>query len=305
MNSSQYSPSVFKAIFFTCFVVMIVGFMEKPTISSADQQVVSASLPTTESLHTSDSSTKQVSVYDQGLKMMRGAYTIPANWLLQQDVYTAPQTYGYHNYNNGGEYRFMISFNGPTGEIIRCREHWGSYPWGKAADFSKFQPEVDSLIRIGLLSHLDNLALGSFSANNPTQARYLANYVKIDSVYQYLEASFTGELNGQTREGIVRVLYPNPVTDYVNVVSVSVILSPVGKLKEVMEIENQIAFSYRSNSTFEQYWVDRTNPHERYLDQIRNHLPEPPGWHPDSAYRWEPMEGWEKHQDWSELTPSH
>jgi len=305
MNSSQYSPSIFKAIFFTCFVVMIVGFMEKPTISSADQQVVLASLPATESHHPSDSSTKQVSVYDQGLQMMRGTYTIPADWLLQQDVYTAPQTYRYYDYNTTSEYRFMVSFNGPVGEIIRCREHWGNYQWGKAADLSKFQPEVDSLIRIGLLSHLDNLTLGTFSANNPTEARYLANYVKIDSVYQYLEASFTGELNGQACEGIVRVLYPNSVSGYVNVVSASVILSPIGKLKEVLEVENQIAFSYRANPTFEQYWVDQTNPHERYRDQIRNYLPEPPGWHPDSAYQWEPTEGWGKQQGWSQLTPSH
>ncbi|MGD1891726.1 MAG: hypothetical protein ACFB15_14195 [Cyclobacteriaceae bacterium] len=294
MTSSQYSPSVFKVIFFTCFVVMIVSFMEKPSISSTDQPVVLASLPTTESHHPSDSSTKQVSVYDQGLQMMRGAYTIPTNWLLQQDVYTPPQTYGYHNYNNREEYRFMVSFNGPTGEIIRCREHWGSYQWGKATDFYKFQPEVDSLIRIGLLSHLDNLVLGTFSANNPTEAQYLANYVKIDSVYQYLEAPFSGELDGQACEGIVRVLYPNPISGYVNMVSASVILSPLGKLTEVMEVENQIAFSYRANPTFEQYWVYRGRAHDQYIDQINKHIPEPPGWHPDSTYQWGNMEGWNK-----------
>ena len=306
MKAFRYFLLIIEVAVSIGFILLALGFVDEfPT--DAPNQLSKLGVFTTEDTYPSDSSTKQVSIYDQGLQMMRGNYAVPSDWLLQQDVYTHPFDYGYNSYDQytNPRNRFMVSFNGSQGEIIRCQEHYGNYQWGKATDFKNFKGEVDSLFRVGLLSHLDNLVLSDFSANNPTEARYLTNYIKIDSMYQYLEASFTGELEDKDYEGIVRIVYPN-LTSSVNVVSVSVILAPSGTLSEVLKTENQIAFSYQANPAFEQYWTDTRRWHQQYIDQADNYyIPEKPGWHPDSAYHYAPMSGWEEYQNREKITPSY
>ncbi|MEM9829019.1 MAG: hypothetical protein AAF944_00195 [Bacteroidota bacterium] len=285
------------------FLLIVIGYLVKPHTDTPDQQTILSSLTFTENSHPSDPSTKQVSIYDLGLQMVQGTYSIPADWLVQQYVYTSPNNYSSYNYGysriSSGN-RFLVSFNGSQGEIIRCQDHYGNYEWGKATNFEKFESEADSLCQVGLLSHVADLKVSEFSANDPTEAKYLNNYVKIDSMYQYLEAPFTGVLEGKNCEGIVRLLYSTPASS-VNMVRVIVTLAPEGRLSEVLETENKIAFSYQANPAHERYQLNTSRPHQQFIDQIDDYdyIPESSGWHPDSTY------DWEKYQNWERVTPNY
>lgn len=284
---------VTEVVFFICFLFLAFGFVSELPEDSPNQ----LGIFTTENTALSDSSTKQVTIYDQGLQMVYGTYAIPTNWSIQQDVYTSPYTYDYYTYGynrSGSRNRFLVSFNGSQGEIIRCQDHYDNYQWGKATDFKKFKSEVDSLCRVGLLSYIDDLEVGEFSANNPTGAKYLTNYVKIDSMYQYLKAPFTGKMEGKNYKGIVRLFYPI-LASSVDMARVIVILAPVGALSEVLKTENQIAFSYHANPAYEQYHLNTRRWHQQYLDQIDDYNPE----NLDSIYNWE------EYQDWVKITPNY
>ena len=225
-----------------------------------------------------EDSLKLAAVYDKGLHMLRGTYKIPADWLLQQDIYSNPW-YG------DNMRQLKLSFRGAEGELIRVEQQPGRYPIGSAKDYRKFRGELEKIYQQGLRGILDEYQLQNTSASQPSGISYLDTYVKTDSLYQYLETRLTGKRNGKAYEGIIRIVYYTYADDHSEMVHTYLTLSPRGKLEQTLQTEEQIAYSYEANPAFEQYVLKIYEQHRKYVDRFT----QPYYPNRDAHYGWQRM----------------
>ncbi|MEK6478961.1 hypothetical protein WJR50_15550 [Catalinimonas sp. 4WD22] len=270
MKFFTYFLLIAEVILAICFGFMFIGYTIAPDDSMQNPHAVKlSSVAFMKKDQVLSDTVKKIAVYDRGLQMIRGSYVIPHNWLVQQDISTDP-------YTGGRLTNYFLSFNGPHGEMIRSHMYMGNYKLGKASDFKDFEEELQPLIKQSLQGLMDEMQLEEIRTGKLTEASYLRTYVRIDSMYQYLEVPFSGKLEGESQKGLVRIIYPNPVYNYVNIVTIGIITAPEDELAETLKKEEQIAFSYQANPAFEEYCLHLYKIYQRTMDR---YIPERNGWH--------------------------
>lgn len=189
---------------------------------------------------------QKVEVYDQGLQMSTGSYTVPAGWQIVQDYATNP--------NTGQPMKQKLDIVGPQGELLR------SLGMAQYADMmgTNFEQSWKQMASAGLRGELSQINLG-----NPTNsARMQRNQMMQQHAQtvasqgfklECLEASVFGNRNGQPYQGLVSIVHLFPANmPNMGTIQVSFTICPANRLEPTLNIGEQIANSFQPNPQYQQ-----------------------------------------------------
>ncbi|MDF9795468.1 hypothetical protein OKW21_000731 [Catalinimonas alkaloidigena] len=213
------------------------GYVYEPGQYSNDGQATAATANQITSNPSSEGG--KIVLYDKGLQMPIGTYTIPEDWKLSQDIAVDPNT------NESARYHVEIS--GPQGELIRSL---GTTKFGAMSGIS-FEQGLQRALS-GL--QLEQLRVGNLEQDPKAQQTLMKlgvyqRLVNSGTQIQCLKAPVSGYYNGQRYEGFVQI---NKVGSQAGSLTVSGSIAPAGKLASLTKVKTMIDESYSLNPAYEQ-----------------------------------------------------
>jgi hypothetical protein len=186
----------------------------------------------------------RVEIYDQGLQMPIGSYTLPEGWRLVQDIAINPST--------NQPVKYKLDMMGPQGEFIRAL---GTTQYGTMVGKS-FEQSWKQLVIAGLQGELEQISFGTLEPDRQAQRKMEENkvYQRIMSQgtqVQCTRVSLSGRRNGHMFEGMVQLTYTSNSHMFGTVTAVSAI-GPAGKLAQLMQTKTSIDNSFQMNPAYEQ-----------------------------------------------------
>ena len=186
----------------------------------------------------------RVEIYDQGLQMPIGSYTLPEGWKLVQDIAINPST--------NQPVKYKLDMMGPQGEFIRAL---GTAQYGTMAGKS-FEQSWKQLVMAGLQGELEQMSFGALEPDRQAQQKAEENKVyqrimRQGIQVQCLRVPLSGRRNGQMFEGMVQLTYTSNPHMFGTVTAVSAI-GPAGKLSQLMQTKANIDNSFQMNAAYEQ-----------------------------------------------------
>ena len=236
----------------------LAGIGEKP---ASEQAAYPVDGRIADSIRQGSGQGRKIVVYDQGLQMPIGTYTVPEGWRVIQDIATDPYS--------GNFKKFRLDVVGPQGELVRMF-HSVPYLEEKSVEQRWRQTVADSL-----QSELDQLTIGDFKPSEYMQrSERMKEYARLatdqGNILKYLEATVSGSRNGQAYRGIVRIIdLTSAARPNTGMLTLSFAICPAGQFPQMMQIMEEIDDSYEENPRFEQCLCQireyLTQLHTRYL----------------------------------------
>ncbi|MEK6478962.1 hypothetical protein WJR50_15555 [Catalinimonas sp. 4WD22] len=214
------------------------GYAYAPGQYPNDGQAVTA--PSNQFTTNPSSEGGKIVLYDKGLQMPMGTYTIPEDWKLSQDIAVDP--------NTNETARYHVEITGPNGELIRSL---GTTKFGAMAGIS-FEKGLQRALS-GL--QLEQLRVGNLEQDPQAQQvlmklKVYQRLVNNGTQIQCLKAPVSGYLNGQSYEGFVQI---NKLGNaQMGSLSVSGSIAPSGNLALLTKVKTMIDESYTLNPAYEQ-----------------------------------------------------
>ena len=187
---------------------------------------------------------KQVTVYDHGLDLAIGTYTLPEGWELISDIATDPGT--------GQFTRYTLDKLGPRGEVSRSLP-----PRMYGANFGPgFEQAWRQLAQQGLQDILQGATVGQPRRDGPmlTNMRNSPKIRKImsnGSIKDIFEVDVSGKHNGKPSEGKI-VVAVMPIDSQSGVLVMGILLSPPDLLMQTIAKDIEIAESKKDNPRYQQ-----------------------------------------------------
>ncbi|MEM9829020.1 MAG: hypothetical protein AAF944_00200 [Bacteroidota bacterium] len=188
----------------------------------------------------------KVEVYDQGLQMPTGSYTVPNGWQIVQDYATNP--------NTGQPMKQKLDIVGPQGELLR------SLGMAQYADMmgTNFEQSWKQMTMSGLKGELNQVNLGrptnsARMQRNQMMQQYAQTAASQGFKLELLEASVSGNRNGQPYQGLVSIVHLFPANmPNMGTIQVSFTICPTNRLEPTLNIGEQIANSFQPNPQYQQ-----------------------------------------------------
>ncbi|MEQ9438249.1 MAG: hypothetical protein RIG62_04345 [Cyclobacteriaceae bacterium] len=186
----------------------------------------------------------KVVLYDKGLQMPIGTYTLPEGWSLTQDVATDPATNKSIQYN--------VEMSGPRGEMIRSL---GNAQYGQMVGKS-FEQAWYQTVMAGLQGEFGQINFGTFQPDplaqqNALKIKVIQRLLSQGGQVQCLQAPISAQRNGQMIKGIVTIMKMD-ISPAMGSVTVGCAIAPASEHDQLMQARASIIDNYVPNPAYEQ-----------------------------------------------------
>ncbi|MEO0334508.1 MAG: hypothetical protein AAF223_23010, partial [Bacteroidota bacterium] len=169
-----------------------------------------------------------------------------AGWQIVQDYATNP--------NTGQPMKQKLDIVGPQGELLR------SLGMAQYADMTgtNFEQSWKQMAMSGLQSELNQVSLGRPTSSarmqrNQMMQQYAQTAASQGFKLELLEASVSGNRNGQPYQGLVSIVHLFPANmPNIGTIQVSFTICPANRLESTLNIGEQIANSFQPNPQYQQ-----------------------------------------------------
>ncbi|MGD1891725.1 MAG: hypothetical protein ACFB15_14190 [Cyclobacteriaceae bacterium] len=233
------------------FIAILITSITTLLISSANGQTGYGNVNPTNQYSTAGvgqntGSGQKVEVYDQGLQMSTGSYTVPAGWQIVQDFATDP--------NTGQPLKQKMDIVGPQGELLRSL---GMTQYA-AMMGTNFDESWRKTALAGLRGELgqemqSNLSPSARMQQNQMIKQYAQTAASQGFKLECLEASISGNRNGQPYQGVVSIIHLTPANmPNMGTIQLSFTICPANQLQQTISIGEQVANSFQPNPQYQQ-----------------------------------------------------
>ncbi len=190
----------------------------------------------------------KVVLYDKGLQMPMGTYTLPEGWKLIQDIAIDPST--------NMPVRYQVDIFGTQGELIKAL---GTSRYGQMAGGMSYEQSLQRTVASGLSGELEQIRLGNPEPDPQAEQRAAKNeiYRRVMNQgmqVQCLKIPISGLRHGQKYEGYIQVTRIMPANNPHSYGSVTVTcaIGQAGQSMALMQVKNNIDDSFTIDPAYQQ-----------------------------------------------------
>jgi len=188
---------------------------------------------------------KTITIYDKGLQMPMGTYTIPSGWELTHDIAFDP--------NTARATRYQVDLQGPNGELSRMFQHFYSYGqmYGTSFDHSLQQAVPAAMGNVVQQARFDRISRSPQFDQLPQFQKMKQQMAAQGMQAEGLEMPFAGMRNGRAVRG--KLLFIHCQAQWGGLLmAVGQYLAPENVFGKAEGVFDEISKGYRPNPAHEQ-----------------------------------------------------